>query len=264
VKRVGLILAAMLLAVILVAGVAQARDITIQVVGGDGVPDGKYEFVAAIMDGANPVTRTYCTGSLIDPNTVITAAHCAKGIPAAEMKVAVGKTNLADDSLGVIRQVSSKHIHPRYQDLCGGCFDVAVLNLESAVPYEPANIAPDSLDDPKTTAKVAGYGSVDPDGSVYKDRMQEANVTIRNDDFAKSHWESRYVKSIMISALGENGEDTCYGDSGGPLFKMVDGEAEVLGATSFGSARCGTNNKPGVYTELNAPAIEEFIVETSR
>jgi trypsin len=260
VKRLMLIVSAMLIAILLVAGVAFAQDVTTQVVGGSGVPDGKYPFVAAIMDGNNPETRTFCTGSLIDPTTVITAAHCAKGTPVTELKVAVGKTNLADDSQGVIRQVAEKRVHPRYGDLCPDCFDVAVLNFTNPVPYKPANIAPDALDVPKSPAIVAGYGSVDSWGTVFRSRMQEGIVYIRHDDYSKHQWGPRFVKSIMIGALSKQ-VDTCYGDSGGPLFKMVNGQAELLGATSTGSVKCGSDTKPGIYTELNAPAIESFIVE---
>jgi secreted trypsin-like serine protease len=264
--RVKVLLAALLIAVLTVfASAAYAQDITTQVVGNNSpVPDGQYEFVAAIMDGANPETRTYCTGSLIDPTTVITAGHCAKGISAAEMKVAVGKANLANDSQGVIRQVAEKRIHPRYGEVCGSCFDVAVLNFENSVPYRPADIAPDTLDVPKSNAIIAGYGSVDQNGYIYRDRMQKGTVQLYSDDRSKNLWGPQFVKALMIGALGSDGTDTCYGDSGGPLFKMVNGKAEVLGATSFGSARCGASNKPGVYTELNAPQVEAFIVDAAK
>ena len=261
-KKIILLVVAMLLSLVL-ASAAFAQDVTIQVVGGDGVPNGQYEFVAAVMDGPNPVRDTYCTGSLIDPTTVITAAHCAKGEPVDSMRVAVGKTDLSNPDLGVVRPVANKSIHPRYQDLCGGCFDVAVLNFTNPVPYEPANIAPDALDVPKSSAIVAGYGSVDKNGYIYRDRMQAGNVFIRHDDYSKNQWGPRFVKSIMIGAISDQ-VDTCFGDSGGPLFKMVNGQAEVLGATSFGSTPCGSNTKPGVYTELNAPAIESFIVAESK
>lgn len=45
------------------------------------------------------------------------------------------------------------------------------------------------------------------------------------------------------------GEDTCKGDSGGPLFRESDGADWLAGITSWGSS-CGDASLPGVYTEV--------------
>jgi hypothetical protein len=177
------------------------------------------------------------------------------------MYVAVGKANLADDTQGAVRKVSAKYIHPRWKDgTCGPCFDTAVLNFTTPVPYTPAQIAPDSYDVPHTNAIVAGYGAINSAGTIRVNRMQEGVVEIKYDEAGKFHWGPDFFKALMIAALGD-GVDTCAGDSGGPLFKMEGTTPELLGATSYGAARCGESEKPGVYTELNAPTILTFIEE---
>ena len=47
------------------------------------------------------------------------------------------------------------------------------------------------------------------------------------------------------------GEDTCKGDSGGPLIvrEGEDGKMYLRGITSFGTNRCGSSY-PGVYTDI--------------
>ena len=66
----------------------------------------------------------------------------------------------------------------------------------------------------------------------------------------------------MVCA-GEGAIDTCQGDSGGPMF--VDDSAPVrrqIGITSFGRG-CGAPAYPGVYTEVNADPIYDFITQAA-
>jgi len=114
---------------------------------------------------------------------------------------------------------------------------------------------------------VAGWGTT-MSGGTRQDRMQEATVTVVSEaDAAKSY--SDYVPELMIAA-GGNGKDTCQGDSGGPLFatplrlgKQPPGSAPTprahyqYGITDYGRGCAGPD--PGVYTEVNAPSIREFI-----
>ena len=49
-----------------------------QVVGGEPVPDGKYPFMVSIQadtSNARPYREHFCGGPLIDPDSVLTAAH---------------------------------------------------------------------------------------------------------------------------------------------------------------------------------------------
>ena len=53
-----------------------------QIVGGRPVDNGGYPFVASLGDvryGATAHGRFFCGGSLIDRNSVLTAAHCVQG-----------------------------------------------------------------------------------------------------------------------------------------------------------------------------------------
>ena len=61
----------------------------------------------------------------------------------------------------------------------------------------------------------------------------------------------------QLCAGGEQGKDSCRGDSGGGLFTHQEGQNGditpwyLIGITSFGSKDCG-NGRPGVYTRVSS------------
>lgn len=78
-----------------------------QVIGGSGVPNGKYPFVVAVLDrraGGSAYQQQFCGGTLIDRNSILTAAHCVKGLQPQRLRVTVGRTALKSNQ-GAIRRV---------------------------------------------------------------------------------------------------------------------------------------------------------------
>ena len=57
-------------------------------------------------------------------------------------------------------------------------------------------------------------------------------------------------------------EDTCQGDSGGPMFVEDSGVYRQIGITSYGLG-CAARRFPGVYTEVNAEPIYDFITQAT-
>jgi secreted trypsin-like serine protease len=241
-----------------------------QVVGGEPVSDGEYEFVATVRDitRGNSVYRQHsCGGTLIDRNSILTAAHCVQGVLPLQLRVTVGRTALNSDQ-GQSRRVTAIFVHPDYKGITNEAHDAAVLRLDRRV----RNIVPVSIPEPDNnaleitgaSATVAGWGNTEKQGRKfgqpdrYPNRMQEAEVPIVSDAAAKDAYGSDYVKALMLAA-GEEGKDTCQGDSGGPLFvQRSTGRSSQIGITSSGKG-CGLRGYPGVYTETNSEAIRSFI-----
>jgi len=244
-----------------------------QVVGGEPVPNGEYPFVASLGDvryGATAYRRHFCGASLIDHNSVLTAAHCVQGTPKRPLRVTVGRTVLSGDG-GQTRSVSRIVVHPRFNGVSSSKYDAAVLTLNNPVRGIPAirlaGVSQNELEQPGRLATVAGWGNTikqpprGDNGSRYPDRMRVARVPIVSDARARDVYGPSFVGALMVAA-GREGKDTCSGDSGGPMLARQDDKRYQIGITSFGRG-CGARGYPGVYTEVNARAVKTFIVNAA-
>jgi|SRR5215218_90536 len=258
---------------------AQDEDGSIhpQVVGGTPVPDGKYPFMTSIQADTSdrpPYKEHFCGGTLIDTDSVMTAAHCVVFIGRKtnentlgyrDVRLDVGVTVLNSDQ-GQRRRIdrlSDIHVHPDYNGVRNDKFDVAVIELARPVNnIEPIALAEPASGDqlegpPGTAATVAGWGSMKPG---FPKRMQEADPPLVSDTQCETSYREEFYPALMVCA-GEKGVDTCQGDSGGPMF-VEDSTAvrRQIGITSWGFG-CAVAGSPGVYTEVNAEPIHDFIVQ---
>jgi secreted trypsin-like serine protease len=261
------------------------------IVGGTEVPDGKYPFVAYV-EAYKGKRVLSCTGSLIDQDSVLTAAHCLINTTGA--KVIVGRTDLKNKNRGQEIGASRPFIHPRYN---GNGYDAGVLKLRRAVkgikPIKLATENQNNLEKSGRKATVAGWGSMTAQpwcrpprwptpSPVIPNHMRQAQVSIVSDARAEQVFKDvcqffgppdpHYTPRLMVAA-GGTGKDTCQGDSGGPLFvaRASDGDGKngassaryiQIGITSFGLG-CGNEPLPGVYTEVNNPSIRSFIMSAA-
>lgn len=72
----------------------------------------------------------------------------------------------------------------------------------------------------------------------------------------------RLYNPVAMVAAGKKGKDACQGDSGGPLFDTVEGKRYQIGIVSTGLG-CARTRFPGVYAEVNAPRVRDFVERTT-
>ncbi|WP_298181006.1 serine protease [Saccharomonospora sp.] len=220
-----------------VAGAAQRP-----IVGGDDATIDDYSYAAFLVDGRG---EQYCGGTVISPDRVLTAAHCALAVREADLSVVVGRERIDSDE-GEEVGVSDVWVAPEYKDpLSGG--DIAVLTLSERVSV-PAARLPDSADsglyEAGTMATVIGWGRLYENGPKPGD-LRAADVPVVSDDACEDAFRSFDAETMVCAGYSEGGIDACQGDSGGPL--LVDGT--VIGIVSWGDG-CAEAGKPGVYTRV--------------
>jgi secreted trypsin-like serine protease len=84
---------------------------------------------------------------------------------------------------------------------------------------------------------------------------RKVDVEVVSNEACQRAFPSKNITTTQICAGGEEGKDSCNGDSGGPLMRdhVIDRLHfwYLVGVVSYGSRNCGTKDMPGVYTRVS-------------
>jgi secreted trypsin-like serine protease len=240
----------LILAVLLTAHPAAA------IVGGGGAPAESISRAVVTIIGSR---GSFCTGSLIAQDLVLTAAHCV--MPGADYKVIL-PGEMPPRLLDVRRMAS----HPQFnvQNILAhrASADVALLQLANPLPESKA---PAPLGSPVIPIQVGSRFTIAGVG-VTKRGDGKSGGTIRAADLAVTG-KPGTLQIRLADPLANNtreGLGACTGDSGAPAFEMQSGRAVIVGVVSWSTGPNNTDGCGGLTGVTPLTLYKGWILRTAR
>ena len=237
-------------AVLLFVGPADA------IVGG-GVPsaEGIGRSVVTIVGSRG----NFCSGALIAPRLVLTAAHCVQ--PGATYKI----VEYGADKQPRLQDAKSVAIHPG--------FDMAAISAHRAT----ADVALLQLDSPPKGKNASTLGTPQlPIAAGNRFTIAGIGVTIRGEGssggtvrvaglVATGQPGSLQIRLVDPVGMGiRDGLGACTGDSGGPVFEDRPGGAAIVGVISWSTGPNGSAGCGGLTGVTPLTLYRDWILKTAR
>jgi len=228
------------------------------VVGGQSAQLGAFPWMAYVLDFKGD-TVGQCSGTVVAPNLVLTAGHCAEEVQTGALDEASGY-QVMTGNVDLAAAQTERQVSAVTRVIVCGCFDrhtavgdVALLQLSTPTSAPAITLA--SSPHTGTAALLAGWGDTYSGQATPVERLQWAPTVVQSPGSCESE-ASPFLPDSEICTLDTPARHTgaCNGDSGGPLLlaePSAPGGMVQIGVTSHVYDECATTS-PSVFTRVDA------------
>jgi secreted trypsin-like serine protease len=264
-QSAGAILCCALLALLLlIPASASARDgASASIIGGRAATVAEFPSLAYI-EARQGQSGSACTGTVVAPRVVLTAAHCIENLergrftPAGNYAVATATTSPGQALRENVFRVVETYVFPGFDpgNLRG---DAGILVLDrptTAPPIALAGPADAALYAGGAPVQVAGWGVTRPNAIDGPDSLRATSMVVQTPSFCKRKTQRYYppyssASHVCTLDVPTKKSGGCFGDSGGPLIgQRADGTQVEIGVVSTGGPFCSTK-LPNVFTRVD-------------
>ena len=229
----------------------------ISVVGGKIAEQGTFPWLAYVVDFMGKEEVGECSGTVVAPNLVLTAAHCAEDDETGETRnpsgylVYTGSINWAAPEAEV-SNVSRVLVYPHYErrGILKGWGDAALLELSTPTRAPAIKLASSVIWKPGASAMIAGWGETYYGEEAATEQLRWADTVVQGRAWCNANAEG-FMPLGQICAIDAPSHEAsiCLGDSGGPLLERHPGtEAPVeIGVTVATYGEC-SKTLPDLFT----------------
>jgi secreted trypsin-like serine protease len=269
------LLACALASLLLPAAASAAPGATASIVGGHSVTIEEFPSLAYIeaVEGKGGFS---CTGTVVAPRVVLTAAHCVESIEKGTITPAAGyalSTGVADprkaDSSDIFHVVAN-HVFPGFDPgVLHGDAAILVLDRPTTAPTIPlAGSADAALYAGGAEAQLTGWGLTRASSKEPPPHLRATTTLVQPSNSCRQKvkpFYKPYLPAAQVCVLAADRKSGgCFGDSGGPaIAKRADGSAVQIGVTSTGGPECSPK-VPTVLTRADfiSTWVSEWIAAT--
>lgn len=215
----------------------------------------------AFVQSRNDSLLFNCTGTVVSPRIILTAAHCLiEGTavrPADRFAVVTGTTDLRAVSPVHISTVSQAVVYPGFdlEELHGDAGLLILSRPTSSPAIRMATSGDLGLLAAGTPIAIAGWGQTSGQSSI-SPVLQAAETVVQRSAYCQRAVAGYYLfflPQVQLCAVDPPSYSTatCHGDSGGPaIARDASGGLVEVGITSLGEPECSTYD-PNVFTRVD-------------
>jgi secreted trypsin-like serine protease len=248
------------------------------IIGGRVAEEGSYPWLAHVSDYFGAFVGE-CTGTVVAPRLVLTAAHCVVDLQNGRTREPSGFRVVTGNVDWMLTPREVLHVHavsvaPGF-DPYTHTHDAALLVLSTQTTAPAIRLsrprADASILRAGTPASIVGWGEIRYGQPEPTPELRDAETAVQNAAWCQRNAPPFYASSqLCVIDPPKEATGTCEGDSGGPLIVSAPGEEQAeptaieLGVLSGGYGHCATK-RPSVYTRVDAvyPWIQRWIARLS-
>ncbi len=231
----------------------QAAQTAPRIVGGSAVSELDVG-IASLQVWHDSVLYHFCGASILSAHWLLTAAHCVNaegednnrdGIEDSQLEVFFNATELSASMDYMHRaKVNRVIIHPSF-DAGRLSHDIALIHVIEPINSQYNVLGSGSLSQfsyGNSDFTAYGWGADNQAGDHYPNYLKQVSLNYQPCPYSP-------LPDSVFCAGGQTLQDTCFGDSGGPVMAQTPQGRMQFGIVSFGAAdACGVTGLPAAFT----------------